>query len=221
MKSTSSILKSSILGGFAISIAAFCYVMPQGSIIGALLFSFGLLTVVLYNFGLYTGQAGFFQTFDEYGDVMLVLLGNVIGCLLGACICVLSSIDNSVPSVFIENALNARFADNGIDAIKLIAKAVGCGFIMTVAVKLARTVKISQNFIYVLPLLLGVPIFLISGFFHSVVDAFYLSYGFISPNISMGNAEMILLRICDWWLVVLGNLLGCNLIRIISWNKQI
>ena len=50
--------RSSILSGIAVGIAGWGY-LACTNIIGAVLFSFGLLTVVHYKLKLYTGTAGF------------------------------------------------------------------------------------------------------------------------------------------------------------------
>ena len=54
MKNFIQILKSAILAGFCIGIAGYGY-LAEKSIIGAVLFAFGLLTVVHYKLKLYTG----------------------------------------------------------------------------------------------------------------------------------------------------------------------
>ena len=58
--STTQIIRSSIIAGICIGIAGFGY-LAEKSIIGAVLFAFGLLAVVHYGLKLYTGTAGFFK----------------------------------------------------------------------------------------------------------------------------------------------------------------
>ena len=83
-------LRSAILSGIAIGIAGWGY-LAYNNIIGAILFSFGLLTVVGYKLPLYTGTAGFIPLRDEQGrscwpgaigKLLFILMGNIIGCLL-------------------------------------------------------------------------------------------------------------------------------------------
>ena len=54
------LLRSSFLAGVCIGIAGFGY-LAEKSIVGAVLFAFGLLTVVHYGLKLYTGTAGFLR----------------------------------------------------------------------------------------------------------------------------------------------------------------
>ena len=60
-------LRSAILSGIAIGIAGWGY-LAYNNIIGAILFSFGLLTVVGYKLPLYTGTAGFIPLRDEQAN---------------------------------------------------------------------------------------------------------------------------------------------------------
>ena len=82
--SLNQLLRSSVLAGICIGIAGFGYLASK-DIIGAVLFAFGLLTVVHYALKLYTGTAGFIVK-GEVGDLFLILLGNLVGCLIVALI---------------------------------------------------------------------------------------------------------------------------------------
>ena len=67
------LLRSSFLAGVCIGIAGFGYLASK-DIIGAVLFAFGLLTVVHYALKLYTGTAGFIVK-GEVGQLFLILFG--------------------------------------------------------------------------------------------------------------------------------------------------
>ena len=54
------IIETGILAGIAISVGGTVF-LKVGGIIGAVLFAFGLTTVVYYKLKLYTGTAGFIQ----------------------------------------------------------------------------------------------------------------------------------------------------------------
>jgi len=70
-----------ILAGLCISIG--CTVnMKVGGVAGAVLFAFGLTTVVYYGLKLYTGTAGFIRRQGDWGMLLIVLVGNIVGCLL-------------------------------------------------------------------------------------------------------------------------------------------
>ena len=52
----STIFKSSVLAGICIGIAGFGF-LALGGVVGAVMFAFGLITVVCYKLKLYTGTA--------------------------------------------------------------------------------------------------------------------------------------------------------------------
>lgn len=207
----------SILAGFAISLSAYCYATLNGALIGTLLFSFGLISIVLYEFPLYTGRAGFILKTNEVPTLFMTLMGNAIGCFFAATILTLSK--SYETPLFIWNAVNNRSVFGYEDILPIICKAMCCGFIMTTAVNFAKKQDIYGVFASFLPLLIGVPLFLLCGFFHSIVDAFYLSYSILNP--SEGITSNILNGLLGWVVVVLGNFIGCNLCRIISMDKHI
>ncbi|MBP5372026.1 MAG: formate/nitrite transporter family protein [Bacteroidales bacterium] len=189
------IIKSSILAGICIGIAGFGY-LAEKSIIGAVLFAFGLLTVVHYKLKLYTGTAGFIVK-GEVGTLFLILLGNLVGCFI------VSLIARCSPMPLQETAqklLEGRLATGPLKGGIL---AVGCGFIMTTAVTFARKDK---N----LPLLFGVPLFIMCGFPHCVADAFY----YMAVPVSF-LAEHWLEVLVFYVSIVAGNFVGCNLYRAI------
>ena len=132
-----------ILAGICISIG--CVVnLRVGGVAGAVLFAFGLTTVVYYGLKLYTGTAGFIRRQGDWSMLTVVLGGNIVGCLLSAWMIAYAQPDCVEPAAKI---LAGRLA-KGPWACFLLA--IGCGFIMTTAVEFARKGKM-------LTLLLGVP----------------------------------------------------------------
>lgn len=188
-------LRSSVLAGVCIGIAGFGYLASK-DIIGAVLFAFGLLTVVHYALKLYTGTAGFIVK-GELGKLFFILFGNLIGCLMVALMVRCSPMPlQETAQAILEGRLNMGPLRGGILAI-------GCGFIMTTAVTFARK---GQN----LPLLFGVPLFITCGFPHCVADAFY--YMCVPVDYLMANALDVLTFYVS---IVAGNFVGCNLYRLI------
>lgn len=185
-------LPLAILAGICISIG--CVVnLRVGGVAGAVLFAFGLTTVVYYQLKLYTGTAGFIRRRGDWPMLTVVLLGNIVGCLLTALLIGYAQPDCVEPALHI---LEGRLAKGPMACFLL---AIGCGFIMTTAVEFARKGKM-------LPLLLGVPVFILCGFAHSIADAFYF---LVSPAEELMQADVLIVYICE----VLGNFVGCNLYR--------
>lgn len=201
------LLRSSIFAGIAIGTAGFGFLASgvqseaYGSLVGAVLFSFGLLTVVGYRLKLYTGTAGFIRK-NEVGDLFLILLGNIIGCL---CVALLSRVTPLEIQAASQNILELRLRTG---ALRCGLLGIGCGFIMTTAVQFARQKQY-------LPLLFGVPLFIVCGFTHCVADAFY----YLCVPVAFWKAhalQILAVYVC----IVLGNLVGCNLYRIVLAKDQ-
>ena len=170
-----------------------------GGVAGAVLFAFGLTTVVYYGLKLYTGTAGFIRRKGDWTMLGVVLLGNIVGCLLSAWMIAYAQPDCIEPA---SKILAGRLA-KGPWACFLLA--IGCGFIMTTAVEFARKGKM-------LPLILGVPVFILCGFAHSIADAFYF---LVSPAAQLLQSDVLIVYLSE----VLGNFVGCNLYRWILFFK--
>jgi len=182
---------SAILSGIFISIG--CIVnLKVGGVAGAVLFSFGLLSVCYYGVKLYTGTAGVIRIWwrDDWKSLLWILVGNVVGCIITSL-----AARESIPEI-IEPAraiCDGRIA-RGIFSDILLA--IGCGIIMTTAVQQYR-----ENG-KVLTILVGVPVFILCGFAHSIADCFYYTTAG-----AWGNIWLI------WLGEVFGNFIGCNISR--------
>lgn len=187
---------SSVVAGIAIAVGGFVN-LALGGIAGAVFFTFGLLTVVHYRLKLYTGVVGFIDSWKGFRESFLVLAGNIVGCLLTAWLAGLSPMDLQGAA---QKILDGRLAIGPFRAGML---AIGCGFIVTTAVTFGRQDKW-------LPLLFGVPTFILCGFPHCIADAFY--YLAVPCASWHGQVGAILLT---YVAIVVGNFVGCNLFRIL------
>lgn len=190
--------RSSFLAGICIGIAGFGY-LAEKSIVGAVLFAFGLLTVVHYGMRLYTGTAGFIKK-NEVGQLLFILFGNIIGCLA------ISLMVRCSPMPLQDTAQSILEGRLLLGPLKGGVLAIGCGFIMTTAVTFARK---GQN----LPLLFGVPLFIMCGFPHCVADVFY--YLCVPVCFLCDNLVDVLVFYVS---IVAGNFIGCNLYRFV-WEE--
>ena len=201
------LFRSSIFAGIAIGTAGFGFLASgiqsevYGSLVGAVLFSFGLLTVLGYKLKLYTGTAGYINR-NEVGQLFLILLGNITGCLCVALLTRMSPMDIQGAA---QNILELRLRTG---ALRCGLLGIGCGMMMTTAVRFAREK-------HYLPLLLAVPLFIVCGFTHCIADAFYyccVPFSFLKAH----ALEVLGVYGC----IVLGNLIGCNLYRIVLAKDQ-
>ena len=183
------IFGSAILAGICIGLGGIAY-LSVGCLEGAVLFAFGLATILKYGFWLYTGKANDVCSLRDVAILFLVVLvGNVMGCGI-------SSLFSSADIVDSAREVVASHIDRGAACNFLYA--VPCGIIMTAAVGCYRRGS-------VIPMLLGVPVFIMCGYVHSVADAFY----YITAR------EFTLEALECWAVAVAGNFIGCNLFRMI------
>lgn len=185
---------SPLLAGFCIGLGCIANLI-NGGVVGAVLFTFGLITVVHYKYKLYTGTAGFVQSKDDILQLGLILIFNILGCFLLSTLAWYAIPADKLSSVFaiISNRVS-------MDSLSAFLLSMLCGFIMTTAVQFAREGKF-------LPLLFGVPIFILSGYLHSIADAFYISLALL-----YGYPITVTLLVY-YLMIVLGNFVGCNLYR--------
>jgi formate/nitrite transporter FocA (FNT family) len=148
-----------IFAGLLIGIGGIVY-LRVGGIVGAVLFAFGLLSVVMCGAQLYTGKSGFLPVKEMWKLVPMILL-NAVGCAFAAWIAYYVSNDTVLTNL--QATLDARLNASWHG---LIMTSVGTGMIMTLAVYGAR-----QKHYW--PLLFGVPVFILCGLPHCVADAFY------------------------------------------------
>lgn len=201
------LLRSSIFAGIAIGTAGFGFLASgvqtetYGPLVGAVLFCFGLLTVIGYRLRLYTGTAGFINK-NEVGTLFMILLGNILGCL---CAALLTRVSPMAIQESAQKILELRLRTG---ALRCGLLGIGCGFIMTTAVQFAR----QKNYML---LLFGVPLFIVCGFTHCVADAFY----YLCVPIAFWKANFLAI-ITVYVSIVLGNLIGCNLYRIVLAKDQ-
>lgn len=183
--------RKSLFAGILIGLGATGY-LALGGLPGAIIFAFGLIGVVLSGTLLYTGRAGV-MTLGEIGELSQIWFFNILACVL---------IGLAVMSLGGEPVERARTVVAGRLAQgpwRSFLRAVGCGLIIDIAVWMYRTTK------NILPVLFGVPLFIVCGFYHSIADVVYLVAAWEwSPGIL-------------WYypIIVLGNYAGCNIRRLV------
>ena len=180
------LFSKAILSGIFISVGGIIN-LKIGGPLGAFLFSFGLLSVVHYSLPLYTGKSGFCKYSQDFKTLPLILIGNIIGTfIIGVC-------THLAYPELIEKAEQITLHRQETSILVALFSSIMCGLIMTTVVKFARQKKF-------IPLLVGVPLFILAGFWHSIADAFYYSVSWvIKPSF--------------WYIylvTVLGNFIGCN-----------
>jgi formate/nitrite transporter FocA (FNT family) len=180
--------RESLFSGLLIGLGATGY-LALGGIPGAVIFAFGLVCVVLFGVPLYTGKAG---VTNDIPALVKIWLFNIIGCaLLGLLVFSLGG----APVERAQDMVAGRIAQG---PWRSFLRAVGCGLIIDIAVWLYK------NKGSILPILFGVPLFIVCGFYHSIADVTYIVAAWTwTPDLL-------------WYypLIVLGNYVGCNVRRV-------
>ena len=188
--------RKSFFAGILIGLGA-CGYLALGGLPGAIIFAFGLIGVVLSGSLLYTGRAGVMKL-SETGSLVMIWLFNILACIL------LGLLMMSLGGEPVERAQTAVAGRLAQGPWRSFLRAVGCGLIIDIAVWMYRATK------NILPVLFGVPLFIVCGFYHSIADVVYLVAAWKwSPDIL-------------WYypVIVLGNYAGCNVRRLILPKEQ-
>lgn len=162
MNTKQDICKKAILAGILIGFGVIINLKSDDRIIGALLFSFGLLTIIEMQLLLYTGKVGFLSD-----NLIPILIFNCIGIAITI---FLYSIANSDFNTIIINAANIKFAKG---YLTLFINACFCGALIHFAVK--NKIKILTIF--------AIMIFILIGAEHCIADFPYLLYAFSFENV--------------------------------------
>lgn len=184
--------RGALLSGILIGLGSAGY-LAVGGIPGAVIFAFGLIGVVLTGVPLYTGKAGVLKV-DESWTLIGIWFWNVIGCILIGLLVKYAGSDTSITNAM--TIVDGRFKAGWV---KSLLRSIGCGLIIDLSVYQFRK---SGSLI---PILFGVPLFILCGFYHSIADVVYLT---VSWN---WNPEIY------WYypVIVIGNYIGCNIRRLI------
>lgn len=196
-----------LLAGIAISFGGLVYIMTRkligNAVLGAYLFSIGLILVCNFGYFLYTGKICYL--IDELKNktrpnyiIQLILgyLGNVIGALIFGLTCKLVL---DMPD-FVETMISDKVND---EWYSLIIKGIFCGILIYLAVEGFKKSKTDIGKYVILILCVGT--FIVCGFEHSIADAFYFSL-----------SENFLETIPALLLITLGNTIGGLLFPVIK-----
>ena len=191
-KNIFNLITKSILAGLLISLAGIVYLNCTDEIVGSLLFSLGLISVILLEANLFTGKIGYVNSKQSILDSLLILVFNlwaatVVGLIYRCGSDAAALIADSKLSIF-----SKSWWLTGL-------KSIGCGAAIYLAVE---GYKKSKSLI---PVILGVMVFILAGWNHCIADCFYVAAGSSS-----------VLAIPYLLVVIVGNSIGSLLIRFLQ-----
>ncbi|MBE6601513.1 MAG: formate/nitrite transporter family protein [Ruminococcaceae bacterium] len=207
--SVKSILNTFLLAvgaGLCIGVGGSVSLLQSNTLVGAIFFTVGLFTILIFGFNLYTGMVGYLgdrllEKKPSYlGTVACVWLGNFAGTAIVASVLRLT-----------RNGDRLRLAAQRVMEVKLndtwyslLILGVFCGMMMFLAVDTYK--KRHKDFLLLacIAVILGVVVFILAGFEHSIADMFYA--------VLAGKTREAIVPIL---LITLGNAIGGNLIPMI------
>lgn len=166
------ILFKAILAGGAISLGCIANICSQNKIVGSLFFVIGLFLVLSYKLELFTGKACYVtQQSPSYIIAMIVsYVGNLIGALIMGMLC--AGIDKFVPLIAnFSVGLEARMT---APAAQIIILGYLCNWCIYIAVNAYKR-QGAHSWESFVGLLLGVSVFVLCGFEHSIADMVYVT----------------------------------------------
>lgn len=197
------LIKKSGLAGILIALAGWVFLICQNinlggweKLVGAGLFSIGLIAVILLQANLFTGKIGYVNSRKTLMASIIMLAVNLVAAFV------------------IGLAYQGCIGQSAIMAAKLakpwyrvLADSIGCGMCIYIAVE---GYKQSKSLI---PVILGVIVFIVGGFEHCVADMFYIG----AAGLTMESLQFLV--IC-----ILGNALGSLVLRflqvkLLDWRK--
>lgn len=191
-----------IAAGLMIVIGCSVYLACENKVVGAVFFSIALLTICYKGYSLFTGKVGFLPEKHEKEDVSVLLLG-LLGNAIATC-----AIGFIVGAAMPELRAAAIISYNAKLAkvwYEVFVRAVLCGVLMYVAVSVYKENK------SIVGILFAVPVFILSGFEHSIADMGYFAISGVASAKAFGFIVT----------VIVGNALGGILLPLITGKLKI
>ena len=192
---------SGISAGVLISIGGCVYLSCENRYIGAVLFSVALICICMKGYSLYTGKIGFIpadHSADAVSGLLLGLAGNAASVTVSGVL-----LSFAIPDIA-SAAAEACAAKLTQQLLQTAVRAFFCGILMYLAVSIYREKNTAVGIIFC------IPVFILSGFEHSIADMFYFSAAG-----AFGFREALFILI-----VVLGNTFGAMLLPLLNWGKK-
>lgn len=183
----------STAAGVVIGLGATAYLCSPSYIIGTVLFTIGLFTVIYKKYELFTGQLFVERDFFK---LMFILFGNTVGTMSMALLIRFTKIYTPEFANKVNLIVESKVNDN---PVSLVFLSICCGMLMYLAITNYQKSKKS------LSVILPIMAFIICGFEHSVANMYYFGFGGF-------NLDTVII-------VVLGNYIGGNLLSLIDNEK--
>lgn len=146
-------LIKSIWAGVAIAIGTLLFLLV-GGVWGAIFFTIGLYMVLWFKLNLYTGKIGYIKRMSNIPKIILILIGNCIGC------CIMFAFSPAAAGAIVATKLATPL-------LVVLVKSIICGILIYVAVEQYKNGKEYAP-------LIAVPAFILCGAEHSIADICFI-----------------------------------------------
>ena len=166
-----------VLAGFFIGIAGTVYLAVPNPMLGAFMFGFGLVTIVCYNFKLFTGAVGYFaaQKRQDLWSYLLFLLVIWLGNLAGTFAVGRLIRCSRTAGLVVERATNLCKIKQLDCWESWLILSFFCGILMYLAVESSRRKEELPSLFRFALIVLCVAVFILSGFEHCIANMYYFS----------------------------------------------
>ena len=176
-------LTKSVFGGMLISLGGIAFLLSDLKIVGSILFSIGLLTIIYFQQLLFTGALCKDIGSLSVVQYIVIYLGNCLGTIIVASIMKFTRLYNVLYEK-VSPIVSIKSNDSFISLFILGILCEVCIYIAVVAK--SRCESLSPLFI-----IFGVTIFVFCGFEHCIADCFYIfladtGYSIMIP-VTLGN----------------------------------
>ena len=195
------------LGGLFIGLGCIAYLnnVNNNKILAAFLFSIGLISVILLGADLFTGKIGYVNK-KTIPSIIHILFENIFAIMILGLL--YGEFKSNNPEIIIQIAENKL----NLSILELFFKSIGCGVCIFLAVELYKRTK------SIFVIVLGVMVFILSGFEHCIADVFYFASYFMVKEQNILN---ILKTIGYILIIILGNSFGSILINLLIKIKEV
>ena len=193
--------RESLCAGVLITIGGTVFLSCENKTVGAVLFSVALLCICYKGYYLFTGKIGYLveqHRKKDFADLLIGLLGNLICTFLLGML-----LRNVLPDIGDKAAqmCSAKLMQNPLHTF---IRGFFCGILMYLAV------SVWKNYKSVIGIIFCIPVFILSGFEHSIADIFY----FAASGIVSEKAFLFIVT------AILGNTVGAMMLPFLSFSRK-
>lgn len=194
-----------VCAGMCIGVGGTVYLMCTSKLLGAVLFSIGLLTILVFGLKLFTGMSGYLLGEQTKLKYLITLVVVWVGNFTGTAITGFAVRNTRLASVIVpaaQTVVNTKLEDSWYSLMLL---GVFCGLLMYIGVDFFKKSQDKLSTLSTLMPIICVTTFIIAGFEHCIADMFYC----VTAGLTVESLLVIL------W-VTMGNIVGSFILPVVG-----